>query len=831
MTESRPVAVSTSDASPHRLLPFLLLLFVGSGCAALIYEIVWLQLLQLVIGSSAVSLGVLLGTFMGGMCLGSLLLPRLISARRHPLRVYAFLEFGIGIIGVCALYGMPYVDRFYLSIVGHGSGAILMRAVIGGICLLPPTLLMGATLPAIARWVQTTPRGVSWLGFFYGGNIAGAVFGCLLAGFYLLRVYDMAIATYVAVGINLLVATMALFIASKAPHELTETPRLENADDDQIGSRLAYLIIALSGLSGLGAEVIWTRLLSLTLGGTVYTFSIILAVFLIGLGCGSAIGSAIARSLKRPAMALGVCQVLLAAAIAWTACIICRSLPYWPIDPKYALDPWVTFQMDIMRCLWAVFPAALLWGASFPMALAAASSKAKDPGKLVGGVYAANTVGAIIGSLLFSIVLIRALGTRHAQQVLIGIAAGAGTLMLLFDLLDLAFAPKSRQNGTTIWWLITALGTFMACGFGAAMLVQTVIEVPRGLVAWGRNSATNNPDDPSVTYVGEGMNSTVAISEQGGAVNFHVSGKVEASNLPQDMKLQRMLGHVPALFHKNPKTVLVVGCGAGVTAGSFLVHPEVQRVVICEIEPLIPENISHKHFAKENYGVIHDPRVEIVYDDARHYVLTTQEKFDIITSDPIHPWVKGAATLYTKEYFDICRKHLNQGGIVGQWVPLYESKLDVVKSEVATFMEAFPNSTIWSNLDAGKGYDTIIIGQEEPFHLDLDAIQHRLDDNDHQRVVQSLMDVGVGSIEQLCETYTGQKSDLKKWLEDAQINRDQNLRLQYLAGLALNQQEGDEIYQSMLQYRRFPNEIFSGSESRMRSLETSLVQPPMAKGR
>ena len=272
------------------------------------------------------------------------------------------------------------------------------------------------------------------------------------------------------------------------------------------------------------------------------------------------------------------------------------------------------------------------------------------------------------------------------------------------------------------------------------------------------------------------MNSTIAISEQGGTVNFHVSGKVEASNLPQDMKLQRMLGHVPALFHKNPKSVLVVGCGAGITAGSFLVHPEVQRVVICEIEPLIPENIANAHFAKENYGVVHDPRVEIVYDDARHYVLTTQEKFDIITSDPIHPWVKGAATLYTKEYFEMCRQHLNPGGICGQWVPLYESKLDVVKSEVATFMEAFPNSTIWSNLDAGKGYDTIIIGQEEPFHLDLDAIQRRLDDKDHQRVVQSLMEVGVGSIEQLCETYTGQKSDLKPWLEDAQINRDQNLR-------------------------------------------------------
>ena len=191
------------------LLVTLLLLFVGSGCAALIYEIVWFQLLQLVIGSSIVSLGVLLGTFMGGMCLGSLLLPRMVSARHHPLRVYAALELGIGIIGLLLLWGMPLISGVYTAWAGSGAGGLIVRGLIAAICLLPPTLLMGATLPAVARWVETTPQGVSWLGFFYGGNIAGAVLGCLAAGFYLLRVYDTSIATYVAVALNLLVASLA----------------------------------------------------------------------------------------------------------------------------------------------------------------------------------------------------------------------------------------------------------------------------------------------------------------------------------------------------------------------------------------------------------------------------------------------------------------------------------------------------------------------------------------------------------------------------------------------------------------------------------------------
>ena len=169
------VTESTSRSPVERFLPLMLLLFVGSGCAALIYEIVWLQLLQLVIGSTAVSLGVLLGTFMGGMCLGSLLLPRFVSVCRHPLRVYALLEIGIGVIGLAVLFGMPLVEQVYSLYGGHGLPGILLRGLVTGVCLLPPTLLMGATLPAIARWVETSPAGVSWLGFFYGGNIAGAV--------------------------------------------------------------------------------------------------------------------------------------------------------------------------------------------------------------------------------------------------------------------------------------------------------------------------------------------------------------------------------------------------------------------------------------------------------------------------------------------------------------------------------------------------------------------------------------------------------------------------------------------------------------------------------
>src|SRR5579863_3402995 len=205
------------------LVPWLLL-FAGSGCAALIYEIVWFQLLQLVIGSSAVSLGLLLAAYMGGLCLGSAAFSRFVSSRHHPLRVYAFLELGIGVFGVIALFGVPLIGRLYVAGATTGMLGVVVRGVVAAVCLLPPTVLMGASLPAISRWVESTPAGVSQLGWLYSANVAGAVIGCVAAGFYLLRVYDMAVATYLAAGINIGVAVGALFLARA--WQTTKTDRL-----------------------------------------------------------------------------------------------------------------------------------------------------------------------------------------------------------------------------------------------------------------------------------------------------------------------------------------------------------------------------------------------------------------------------------------------------------------------------------------------------------------------------------------------------------------------------------------------------------------------------
>jgi spermidine synthase len=815
--------LAPAASSIDRVFPVVLLLFIGSGCAALIYEIVWFQLLQLIIGSSAVSLGVVLGTFMGGMCLGSLLLPKLVSAAPHPLRVYAVLEVGIGMIGIGVVSFLPYIDRLYSQIATDGIFGLVIRGLVAGACLLPPTLLMGATLPAIARWVEATPRGVSWLGFFYGSNIAGAVVGCLLAGFYLLRLYDMPTATYVAATINFIVAALALAISKLTPAVRATSPSRRLAPYRRRAWGI-YLAIALSGLGALGAEVVWTRLLSLLIGGTVYTFSIILAVFLIGLGIGSTGGAWIARS-GNARLALGICQLLLAAGIAWTAHQL-AALPYWPIDPALLRSPWHGFQLDLVRCLWAMLPPAILWGASFPLALAAAAGSDDDPGQLVGGVYAANTVGAIVGALAFSVWTVAWLGTQDAQRVLIALPVVAAMVAL----------------GPLVWRLIgrsslrTTSGAGRAVGAAAALTAAFAVigwlgwSVPPtsgDLIAHGRYLATRTGGD-EILYLGEGVNASVAVSLHSGTVlSFHVSGKVEASSLPQDMRLQRMLGHIPALVHPKPKSVLVVGCGAGVTAGSFIVHPDVDRIVICEIEPLIPQVVA-KYFGAENYDVVNDKRVQIVYDDARHFIHTTKEKFDIITSDPIHPWVKGAATLYTQEYFELCKKRLNPGGVITQWVPLYESTREAVKSELATFFEVFPHGTVWSNDDAGSGYDVVLLGHAEPVTIDVEQLAARLHRDDHRRVTESLREVGFDAPIDLLATYAGTAADLRPWLADADLNRDRNLRLQYLAGFGASDYREMFIYNEMVSYRKYPEKLFVASADTASELRRRLGPPAPA---
>jgi spermidine synthase len=534
-------------------------------------------------------------------------------------------------------------------------------------------------------------------------------------------------------------------------------------------------------------------------------------VFLLGLGLGSSVGSLVARGPRSPLVMLGWCQALLIAGLAWAALSIDAWLPYWPVYPVYNPHPWLTFQIDLARALWAVLPAACLWGASFPLALAAAAPRHADSGRTVGAVYAANTVGAILGAVGFSIIVVPAVGTQAAQRVLLAAAAAAVVVVLLARL-------RETWNISGRLARLAVPAALVAVPLAAAALAYGVPPVPGELYAFGREIMSPRYE-PKMLYTGEGWNSSIAVSENPeGARFFHVAGKIEASSIPTDMRLQRMLGHLPALVAKKPRSVLVVGFGAGVTAGTFVTYPGIERILICEIEPLIPQKVA-PYFADENYNVLEDPRTEVVYDDARRFILTTNEKFDIITSDPIHPWVKGAATLYTREYFELVKRHLNPGGVVTQWVPLYESTPEVVKSELATFFSVFPGGIVWAN-DREDGGDLVLLAQADPAPIDVDAAVQLVSAN--ERVAASLRDVGFTSTIDLMSSYAGRAVDLAGWLKHAAITTDRDLRLQYLAGMGVNVMMQDAILAELRQARRLPEGLFVGSATNVAELRSAI---------
>ena len=308
------------------------------------------------------------------------------------------------------------------------------------------------------------------------------------------------------------------------------------------------------------------------------------------------------------------------------------------------------------------------------------------------------------------------------------------------------------------------------------------------------------------------------------------------------MRLQRMLGHIPALLQASPKSVLIVGCGAGVTAGTFTQYPSIQRIVICEIEPLIPQFVT-PCFGEQNYHIVDDiaqenPRtlhtaagdkqVEVVYDDGRHFMLTTKEKFDIITSDPIHPWVKGSAVLYTQEYFQLCKDHLNPGGMVTQWVPFYESTRATVQSELKTFFSVFPEGTLWSNDENGDGYDAVVLGEANPAPINVDEVQAAWT----ARITAGSRNLwptwALHSVLDLLKTYGGSAADLEPRLLHAAINRDRDLRLQYLAGFGSNLYLEKEIYNEIKHARTYPDGLFQGSAENLADLRSVLKAKPGA---
>lgn len=786
------------------------MLFGGSGFAALIYEVSWLQMLELVIGSTSASVGILFATFMGGLCAGSALFTRLPLARVHPLVVLAVLETGIAAFGLLIPMVLPLAAGIYVSGAGYGLQGMILRAAVAAAFLLPPAMLMGASLPAIIRWVQARPARLADWALLYGWNTAGAAAGSLCAAFYLLRLYNPMIACRWAAAVNLLVAGAALLLAKRSAWAASAVPAVRS-----VATNYPILVsAALSGACALAAEVLWTRLMSTVLLATVYALAILLAVFLIGLALG---GVAAERLLLRltgrsqAAQALGWCQILLIPGILWASWMVLIALPEWSGVLRAAGSPARFFALQALCCVIAILPAAVLWGASFPLACSAAMPlESGDPSRTAGTVYVANTLGAICGALAMSLVLIPSIGSQNAFRVLaIGSAIGG------------CLALWSQARPSRIFPILATAATL-------ALVLPAIPALPGEMIAYGRHFAVQRGRSDVVQVV-EGRGSSAAISHwPNGVKYFSVNGHVQATTEIYDMRLQRLVAHLPGVLHKGPRSVLGIGFGAGVTAGAFTRYPDVQSITICEIEPVIPP-LSGRHFASENYGIYQDQRTRLVFDDARHYLLTTRETFDIIASDPLDVFAKGTAALYTKEYFDSARRHLNPGGYFSLYVALYEADVETIRTQLATFFAAFPHGSVWLNTRLGKGYDLVLLGQQEQLAIPLETVRQKIASPAYAQVRASLEEIGMTQPFDLFSGYAGRGRDIGRWSAGAEINTDANLRLSYLAGWSVNKRRPDEIHQSILGYGGARSEVFQGSAELLQALSDAVEKQQTAK--
>ena len=781
-------------------------LFFVSGAAALVYQVAWVRSLSLVFGGSHLAVTTVLAVFMGGMALGSALLGPRADRSARPLRLYGLLELGIAASAAAFLLLMEVYPGVYgplARLVGDGRAPLTtLRVALAVVATIVPTTLMGGTLPVLSRLFSRRSASVGrHLSFLYGFNTLGAVVGALGAGFVLLRTLGVTRTVGFAIAANVAVGLAAVLLSGR--WSAAEAPaRGGDAREASPGSgapamdpRLARLVlwgIGVSGFCALGYEVLWTRMLAIVVGTSVYGFTLMLVAFLTGIALGSA-AFALTQRAERPwparrlVVAFGAVELAIAAA-ALAVTIGMRDLPtlatrlqglFAGAAGEFGARQGASFVVAIGY----MFVPAFLMGVAFPLAGTIHALGRRAIGGAVGEVLTYNTVGAILGSAISGFVLVYAFGAERSLQMLAVLNAAAGAAACL--------AVLGRRWTT---WAVAA---------AAAALLVARAAAPDWGRAWDpryfaifRNNQRAAFDAPAkirdalantdVLYWHEGVNETISVIRPRGSVQaFIVNGRPEATTTPADVQCQRTLGHLPMLLHPAPRSVFVLGTGTGMTLGSTSVHPGVERIVLAELEPGVLG--ATRTFAEWNHGVLDDPRLRIVLNDGRNFLATTEERFDVITADPIHPWSGGAAYLYTAEYFRTVARHLKPGGVAAQWLPLYELDPRDVRTVVRTFAQSFRHVMVWLTW-----FDAELVGSDAPFVLDEAALARRISE---PAIARDLEAVQMGSAEEFLSYFVLGTEGARAFGAGGVVNTDDNLFLEFSApeSMGVASLQGDNV--------------------------------------
>jgi spermidine synthase len=689
----------TRDRS--RTYPLLLALFFLSGACGLVYQVVWLRKLSLVFGTTTFAVSAVVSSFMAGLGLGSYLSGRHLAHRGRALRLFGVMEIGVGLYALLLPWLLGAVERsFTRAVAGLGLSVYsesLLKLALAFAVLLVPTSLMGATLPLLAEHTVERfghlGRRVGWL---YALNTFGAAVGCFVAGFAAIPALGVTRTTWATAALNFTVGTLAIALGGRATRAASAEAAAEDAARPALypnqALRWAIVAFAVSGFAGLGFEVAWTRLITLIFTGTTYAFTTMLAVYLVGIAAGSLAFGRIADRSGDPLRLFGMLEIAIGISVLGLAPLF-RHGARWVAELTAALGGgWLAeaaarFAVGAVLLLLPTF----LFGTTFPVVSRVAARSLAGLGATIGRLYAANVAGGIAGGVAAGFVLLPVLGTDLTLRVLCGALLALGLLLVVAS-------PLATARGKAVAASAAAVGAALAVITGSTDVSQAI------------HGQWLQPGE-RVSFYREGAEATVWVAESRTGKRILVNGSQATGTQREAISINRLQGFLPFLFERMPRRVLAICFGSGTTFGTVSEFPSA-RVDGVEIAPQVIQ--AAPRFRRENYDVLRNPRFQLHLDDGRNFLLKSRDRYDAITMEPMHPAKTGVVNFYTRDFYALCRAHLEPGGVLSQWVPLYNLQPSDVRMLYRSFTESFPYVLVFL-----YSYDTFLVGSDRP--LDLSA--------------------------------------------------------------------------------------------------------------
>jgi spermidine synthase len=793
MPPSKTLPRSTTKRPP--LLKVAVLLFL-SGVCALAYQVAWMRSLRLVFGASTAASAAVLAIFMAGLGVGNAVLGPFADRKTRPLRFYGQLEILIALIaGVSPLLVLA-IEWSYVQLGGQNAlgltGATIVRLLLSAMVLGGPTFLMGGTLPAAARAVTTgNDEGRSSLAWLYGVNTLGAVFGATVTTFLLLEHLGTWRTLWAASVLNLLVGLLAVrwgnvpslmeLTESAKParaHARTSSKRAPSRVLEEVSDRgdnrplLIYAASAVLGCAFFLMELVWYRMLGPLLGGTTFTFGIILAVALVGIGTGGLLYAMAFRRLRPTWGQLALTCGLEAAAIGvpfalgdWVAIFAGRMAELGSVGFIALSGSWFVIAMIV------VFPAAVISGVQFPLLIALLGRGSTDLGKQIGYAYAWNTGGAILGSLAGGFGALPLLSATGAWVAVVWLLAAVASGSLAVS----ATSPP-RPRWTRLIPTIAAIAIAITCTFAlgpTAVWRHTAIGAGRANLPATTNQLRNWMHDSrnSIVWEADGVESAIGISVSDG-ISFIVNGKADG-NAAWDAGTQVGLAIVGAMLHADPQTACVIGLGTGETVGWLADMRNMKRVDVVELEPRVDEMARRSR--DYNRGVLTNPRIRRIYNDAREELLVADGSYDLILSEPSNPYRAGVAALYTREFYQSVQRRLNRDGLFLQWLQGYEIDMHSAVMVISTLRSVFANVELWRT----QSRDSLLVCSNEPLALDSSDLRTRMENETLKQAMKNAWQTV--EIEGFLARFVARKEFLDALIESSKLplNTDVHNRLEF----------------------------------------------------